>query len=568
MIEPTLIQGRPISDYTRTFTRDAIRNRGQKPNIIILLPDQQRHDTIRAMGCPWAQTPGFDRLVREGVAFRNAYSPNPVCIPARHNLLTGLPGRFHGLLDNSGAVVDQSLPRIPRLLAERGYHCGGIGKFHFNSVRTHHGFHELLLMEEIPRYARDDQYLQYLRAHGYGRLRNLHGIRNLLYLQPQRSLVPEEHHGTTWVGDESLRFIRENANRPFFLQAGFIAPHPPFNCPERWAERCRDALIPPPSAARSDPVAALARAMHEYDDPRPEKIRRTRELYHGAVWHVDHQVDRILALLDELGLAHNTLVITCSDHGEMLGDLGAWGKSLPYEGACHTPLILRFPARLAPAMRSEFADLNDLLPTCCDAAGISPPAGAPGESLLLPATQGTKDRSVQYAEHQTGCRRWVMARTERYKLVHWYVGREELFDLEQDPQEQCDLLAGMLTPTLELAYRALRAQLLALEERWGVAGCVTQGEFTRPPQVESDWLPGAKPLEWQFQYFFWGESEAQRQAMDSERAEVLRAIAREPLTELSRLDLAFYLSAGGDPELVAAVVRPGAGELPVSTPGP
>jgi len=555
MPHPTLINGRPISDYTRSFTRDQIERRGPQPNIILLLPDQQRHDTIQALGCPWARTPAFDRLVREGVAFRNAYSPNPVCVPARHNLLTGLPARFHGLSDNGSADLDASLPRLPHLLAEAGYHCCGIGKFHFKGPRTHHGFHELQLMEEIPRYVRDDQYLQYLRAHGFGRLRNLHGIRNLLYLQPQRSLLPEAHHGTTWVGEQSLRFIRDNANRPFFLQVGFIHPHPPFNVCDRWADAARGAALPPPHAARGDSPRALATAMGAYDDPQPQKVARTRELYHAALWQVDHQVGRILDSLDALGLRDNTLVIATSDHGEMLGDLGAWGKSLPYEGACRVPLVVRFPDRLAPALREEFADLNDLLPTCLDAAGVVAPRGLPGESLLIGQGQGRKDRSVQYVEHQSGWRRWVLARDRRWKLVHWYDGREELFDLQEDPGERQDLRTAAPGTEAAGALARLRPQLIQLEATWGLAGCVTGEEFTPFTRQPETWLVGAPNLEWQFQYFMWALPEAERALLHSERDEVLAATAKEPLTELGRLDLAFYLSAGGDAQLVEHLER-------------
>jgi arylsulfatase A-like enzyme len=436
-----------------------------------------------------------------------------------------------------------------------GYHCAGIGKFHFTPPLTHHGFHELELMEEIPRWVDDDRYLQFLRANGHGRLRNLHGIRNLLYWQPQRSLVPEEHHGTTWVGDRAVRFLRDNARRPFFLQLGFIAPHPPLNVPDRWAELAKGAPLPPAAARRPDPPQALRDLIESYDDPRPEKVARTRELYHAAVWHVDHQVGRVLAELDALGLAENTLVIAASDHGDSLGDLGAWSKSVPYEGACHIPMIVRFPRRLKPGVRDDFADLNDILPTCMDAAGVVAPAGAPGESLLLAAGAGKKDRSVQYVEHRTDWRRWVMLRDARWKLVHWYDGREELFDLEADPGEGVDLVARGLSGDAVAVHRRLRERLLQMEARWGLEGCVVDGDFAKPPIVPSDWLPGTKPLEWQFQFFWWGLTEAERRAMRSEREEVLAATAREPLTDLSRLDLGFYLSAGGDPDLVAEVER-------------
>jgi arylsulfatase A-like enzyme len=548
---PTLVGGKPVSEWIRSFTVDRNRVRGDRPNIIVLFTDEQRWDTIGAAGCPWAVTPNLDRLARGGVLFRNGYTPVPVCVPARHNLLTGLPAKVHGFYDNRAALFPPEVPRLPRLLSEAGYHCGGIGKFHFQPAREHHGFHQLRLMEEIPRCVGDDEFLQFLRARGHGRVRNIHGIRNLLYVQPQRSLLPEEAHGTTWVGDEAVRFIRENAFRPFFLQACWIAPHPPFALPDRWAEHPGAAAIPDPVAPREDAPAPIAESAASYDDPTPGKFRRARELYHRAVWQVDAQVGRILDELDRLGLADNTLVLFTSDHGDMLGDLGAWHKSVPYEGSTHIPLIARFPRRLQPAVRDDFADLNDVLPTCLDAAGVPLPSiPFPGDSLLRDPAQSRRDRTVQYAEIQTGWRRWVMLRDARWKFVHWYSGRDELFDLAADPGERVDLLAGAPPAEAAAAAKRLRAALIAHEAAWGLPGHVVDGEFARFPEPVRDWLPGAKPLEWQFQYYPWAMPEAERLGMTSERDEVLAAVAKEPLTDLSRLDLAFYLSSGGDARLV------------------
>jgi len=446
MSEP-LFQGKPVREWTR-FQYDKYRRPGAKPNIVLLFTDEQRYDTVRALGYRWMKTPALDRLCAEGTAYVNAHSPNPVCIPARHNLLIGLPARYHGMHDNISRVIPRSIPRLPQILAEAGYYTGAIGKMHFQPARTAHGFHTMQLMEEIPPCWYEDDYLAYLRANGYARLRNIHGVRNLLYWQPQRSLVPEKHHGTTWVGDRSVEFIRANAWRPFFLWAGWIAPHPPQDVPGRWAELYRGADIPEPYAPCEHPHRILAGCGQ--DDPSEAKTRRLRELYYGAISHVDHNVGQILDTLDECGLAGNTLVIFASDHGDMLGDLGGWNKSMPNDPACRVPLLMRMPGRVRAGERiSAFADLNDILPTILDAARVPYPADAglelPGESLLAAPGAGHKDRSVQYAELQSGYKRWVMLRDERWKFVHWYEGREQLFDMVADPQERTDLMLRPLS---------------------------------------------------------------------------------------------------------------------------
>ncbi len=169
------------------------------------------------------------------------------------------------------------------------------------------------------------------------------------------------------------------------------------------------------------------------------------------------------------------------------------------------------------------------------------------------AGAGRKDRSLQFVEHQKEWRRWAMVRDARWKFVHWYDGLEELFDLDADPGERANLLAAGRGGEAGPRLAALRERLVSYEREWGLPGCVTDGGFTRYPVNPSNWLVGAKPLEWQFQYFMWGLPEAERLAMQSEREEVLAAVAREPTTRLQDLDLAFYLSAGGDAQLVAEV---------------
>ena len=213
-----------------------------RPNVVLLFTDEQRYDTIGALGCDYMVTPNLDRLVREGCAFTHACTPNPVCVPARHNLLTGLYSRDTGMSENQTAVMPPSIPRLPQILADAGYHCEVVGKMHFQPARTHHGFHRMQVMAELFRNVGDDDFAMYLRSVGLGHIRNIHGVRNLLYDQPQRSLLPEEHHGTTWVGDRAADCVRRNRNRPFFLWAGWIAPHPPFAPPADLADLYKDAF--------------------------------------------------------------------------------------------------------------------------------------------------------------------------------------------------------------------------------------------------------------------------------------------------------------------------------------
>ncbi|MFW5986310.1 MAG: sulfatase-like hydrolase/transferase, partial [Halanaerobiales bacterium] len=304
-----------------------------RPNILLLMTDQQRFDTINAAGYDHMQTPNLDRLVEEGCLYRNAYSPNPICIPARHNMLTGLPARYHGFADNDfNRTIPQYLPTYPRLLSDSGYETVGIGKMHFCPVRRHNGFEKLKLMAEVPRCREEDEYAMYLKDIGLGHIQNIHGVRNLLYMLPQRSLIPEEHHGNNWVADRSIEYLKANGGRkPFFLKASWIAPHPPFDVPDRFADLYKDVELP--EVRTSDRIfpAIIEENKHLGDIPDEKYLRRMREVYYSAITHVDYNIGKILTALEEIDELDNTFIIFLSDHGEMLGDYSAYQKWLPYD---------------------------------------------------------------------------------------------------------------------------------------------------------------------------------------------------------------------------------------------
>ena len=442
----------------------------KRPNILLLFSDQQRQDSIAAHGQTCLATPHMDRLVREGCRFRNAYTPNPVCVPARYNLLTGLTSRYHGYCDNGAHHLDIAIPTLPQLLSDHGYVTQAVGKMHFQPARRHHGFERMELMEECPAARRDDDYARYLAAQGLGEVMHIHGVRHLLYMSPQRSLIPDRHHGSTWVGERAADFIRQHpGDRPFFLWASWIAPHPPFDVSEEFADLYAGVDLPAP-LARTWPGQPWRSAHVERwpsipADRRPAFLRRMRELYHASIAQVDRAMGRVLAALDERGLSDDTVIIQTSDHGEMLGDLGLVQKEVPYEASVRIPLTIRYPRRFAAgSVREDFADLNDILPTALDAAGIRYPGGElPGASLF---GEG-RDRRHQYVEYGQASGRWVSLRDARYKLIHRYAGDvEELYDLQDDPCESRDLLAAR-DPAAEAVRARLRPILLERELRWG-----------------------------------------------------------------------------------------------------
>ncbi|MBI5726184.1 MAG: sulfatase-like hydrolase/transferase [Planctomycetes bacterium] len=540
-----------IASYT--FPYFARKRDADKPNVLILFTDEQRFDTISALGHRHMITPTLDRLVREGCSFVNACTPNPVCVPARHSLITGLYSRDHGMASNGAAVVPPAMPRLPQILADNGYNCEVVGKMHFKPARSHHGFHRMQLQEELTRDVADDEYMMYLQRVGLGHIRNPQGIRDPIYHHPQRSALPEEHHPSTWVGDVAADAVRRNATRPFFLFASWIHPHPPVAVPDSFADIYRGRSLPVPTPREADPNPRLKSARSEKDFRSPEDVMRFRELYYSCITLVDKNMAKVLAALEEIGQLDNTLIIMTSDHGDMLGDNGAFDKSLPNDQAVRIPMIIRYPrAFKCGSVYNSFTDLVDLLPTVLDACGVGLPEGwdLPGESLLIPEGAGRKDRSEHYAENGRGHGRFISLRGRRYKYNYWFNGpREEFYDLQTDPAETKNLLPDNLDAQAKQACESMKAQLVEYEKRYGHRDSIIDGRLAvhKGPEGET-WPPCLDGIDWQMAFHTFNMPAAEEAKLNRHGDEFLAAVAKEPTVDLKKINWEFYESSTRDLE--------------------
>lgn len=491
----------------------------KKNNFLIVLTDQQRFDTIAAAGHPYMQTPNLDRLVNEGCLFKNAYSPNPICIPARHCLITGMTPRFHGYYGNfDQPIADSGIPTLARVMSENGWHTAALGKSHFVPPTEHHGYDELMLMEELPEDVEDDEYLKFLRKQGYENLRNIHGVRTMIYHEPQISLVPDECHGTTWLGNYASDWIKRNQHRPWLLTLGWIKPHPPWNIPESQIDRYKDADLPEPftdAICPPFPQDALNNGLEDSD----EEKRKIREAYFTSVSMVDDAFGVVMKTLEETDLLDDTFIIFTSDHGEMLQDRGMYQKSVPYESSARVPFVIRYPKRFKPGSTDErFIDLMDIFPTILDEAGIDYYYKKSHENYslvggsLLPETSnpGTRSREIQCSECLHERYRWVMSRDKRYKFIHYYRGGHEyLYDLENDPGEANNLIGTDKCPQKILTK--LRNAAIDYEKNLGEPGRIENDNFKKcvvnEPGEEQDmypvfdWNNGNKYPKWCFSAF-------------------------------------------------------------------
>lgn len=471
-------------------------------------------------------TPNLDRLCSEGTLYRCAHSGNPVCMPARHDLITGFPARVHGYYANGEGkpIRDYRTPTIARIFSENGYRTVSIGKMHFSPVREHHGFDQMIAMEELPVIRQQDEYLMYLKKEGLGGIQNPHGVRPHVYHIPQTSQQDEAHHGTTWVADRAIEWLTENENHPFFMMCGFIQPHPPWNIPDSCKGWYQD--MTPPEAI---PVSRLpfedAQKSHWFGDEDSIKEKEAiRKAYYTAVSMVDKHVGRILDYLRASGQLDNTLIIYTSDHGEMLQDKGYYSKELPYDSAVRVPMIVRYPKAFAQNSVSDaFVDLLDILPTCLQVCGI--PCPDSDVSLFGSSLTEERDRPYQFAASGELPLRWVMCRNRKYKYVYHYTGGyEELYDM--DEPEVVNIIANGIPADLCDVYHELKKEAVSYEKAWGIEGGVLDDHFISVPrQIVHPNVRG--------KFHFWANTQMQSfyEADTYDRGAVLEAEMKKALSD-------------------------------------
>lgn len=475
-----------------------------RPNIILIMTDQQRADTIGALGAPWMRTPTLDRLATDGVAFTECFVTSPVCVGARASLFTGKYP--HGCQVFSNFQPWQ--PTWVSSLAAAGYHTVNIGKMHINPYDAPGGFHQRLVMENKDRplflEERDraiyDEWDKALRARKLTKPSryNRHAADPEGYKQALGAFVWDldpDMHPDNFIGDTACWWIGDRKNDdPLFLQIGFPGPHPPYDPTAEALAEYADVDIPVPVVTEAE-LASQPRAQHQLRDNMidfnfdsiawrrnvsAEDLLRLRRHYAANVSMIDHQVGRILSALDARGYLEDALVIFTSDHADALGEHGHIQKWTMYDPVVRVPLLFwskNLP--LKSGRRDDLVQLFDVAPTILEAAGLTVPPDFEARSLLdaLSGKAAWQPREVVYAElardHiQTGSEFILMRRDRRWKLV-MYLDDDlgELYDLDADPGERVNLWR-------DEGLRALREELTTASLRWLARGAL---HANRPP---------------------------------------------------------------------------------------
>ncbi len=426
---------------------------GKRPNILFLMTDQLRYDCLGCYGNGAIRTPNLDRIARDGATFTSAFTAVPSCTPARSGLLTGLSPWHHGML-GYGRVAVQFPVELPREMRYAGYHTLGIGKMHWYPQRNLHGFHRTILDEsgrsETPEFESD--YRRWFRENGpKGKAFDATGIGWNDY-RSREYVMPEEFHPTVWTGNEALNYINGyDRDEPFFLKVSFARPHSPYDPPKRFWDAYSDSDMPAPSVGdwcgKYAPKSGDGFSIW-HGDLGADQAKASRRGYYGSVSFIDEQVGRMLDALEKRGMLDNTLILFTADHGDMLGDHHLWRKTYAYEGSAKIPFLLRPPKGMFDDVRgkrfSQPVELRDILPTFLDAAKRSIPEGLDGRSLLDIFRDGGRGwREYIDFEHDQ-CygveNHWNALSDGRWKYVYFArTGRQQLFDLREDPGETHDL---------------------------------------------------------------------------------------------------------------------------------
>jgi choline-sulfatase len=434
---------------------------GRRPDILIVMADQMVPSALPCYGNQVTQAPTLSWLAESGVVFDAAYTASPLCAPARASVMTGLlPSRTRAY-DNA-AEFSSEIPTFAHYLRSAGYRTVLSGKMHFCGPDQLHGFEERLTTDIYPAdYGwTPDWDRPHQRPSWY------HDMSSVIDAGPcVRSNQLDFDDEVAFAAERSLySHIRSDDERPACYVVSFSHPHDPFTITRKWWDRYRDEDIPAPAfgydEALAHPHERRLRSVCAMDGAAvtADHVRAARRAYYGAISYVDDLTGRLIDLLRETGRLDNTVIVVTGDHGEMLGERGAWYKMSFYEGSARVPLIVRAPALFAPARVTAAVSTMDLLPTLVGLAtdGDLGSVVAPldGRSLL-PHLSGAPDRHDVAAEYlaEGAIAPIVMIRRGRHKFIHSPADPDQLFDLGSDPYERANLAGDPASARLVEEFR-------------------------------------------------------------------------------------------------------------------
>jgi len=445
-----------------------------RPNILIIMVDQLTGTLFPDGPADFLHAPNLRKLAACSARFANNYTASPLCAPGRASFMSGqLPSRTK-VYDNA-AEFASAIPTFAHHLRAAGYYTCLSGKMHFVGPDQMHGYEERLTTDIYPA---DFGWTPDYRKPGeridwwYHNLGSVTGA-GVAETTNQLEYDDEVVFFATQKLYQLSREQDDSARRPWCLTVSLSHPHDPFVARKQYwdlYENCQ-ALDPETGFIahdKQDPHSQRLYLASDYPsfDITAEQVQRSRRGYFANISYVDDKVGELLDVLDRTRMADDTIVVFCSDHGEMLGERGLWFKMNFYEGSARVPLMIAGQGVPAGLIETPVSNL-DICPTVCDLAGIDISAIMPwtdGQSLVPLAKGGSRDEPVliEYAAEGTYAP-MVAIRDGRHKFVHCEIDPPQLFDLESDPLERNNLAA-------DPKHAALVAEFTArVRARWDMA---------------------------------------------------------------------------------------------------
>ena len=461
-----------ISLFIGFFPLLVVAQKSNKPmNIIFILSDDHRYDFMGFMKkVPGLQTPGMNRMAREGSHIRNAFVSTALCSPSRASILTGQYAHTHTVVDND-APLPNNLTFFPQYLQQKGYKTAFMGKWHMGNTddKPQPGFNKWISFQGQGKY--------------YGDVLNIDG---------KREQTSPDDYITDVLTNKAIDWLNTVKSGPFFLYLSHKGVHAEFEPAKRHVGKYRDlAIVCPPSmyltatdSSKDFGVRSSPETKVNYADI-PQWVRKQRYswhgvdyMYHGAIpfdkfYHlyletlqaVDESIEHVLDWVEKNGLKENTMVVYMGDNGFLFGEHGLIDKRNAYEESMRVPMVIWAPGMIKPNSVTEQMILNiDIAPTFLEAAGINKPSQMQGNSFLpLLKGQQVKWRDKVFYEYY-----WEAAfpqtptmyavRSDKYKYIFyngiWDIN--ELFDIEKDPNEMNNLIRN---PDFDKIGMALRDEL-------------------------------------------------------------------------------------------------------------
>lgn len=415
----------------------------KNPNILFIISDEHNAGVLGCYDNNIVQTPVLDTLARRGVTFENCYCNSPLCVPSRLSFTSGKYISRVGAWSNSCWLPTADYPSLARILNAVGYESFLCGKMHYDGTRRY-GFTEI----------GGNMNNSFKKGTGNRRaadnLTPKDGISNRFekfYTAEDSGVLTHDRKVT--AGTMEFLKNRKASDKPFFLIAGYLAPHFPLIVPERYWQPYEGKVPMPEIPAghlESQPLNYKhLRIAFNVEDVPDDIVRKGRELYYGLTQWLDNEIGKVLIALEDSEVADDTVVIYTTDHGENMGEHGLWWKNCMYEHASHVPLIVSWPNRWKGGQRrTKVCSLLDVNQTIAELTVAKVPVDWNGESMVRwldnPKTNWKDWAISEYYAHNIASG-YAMLRMGRYKYVYHTPpdagqrAEREIYDLSQDPGE-------------------------------------------------------------------------------------------------------------------------------------